>query len=161
MLQQKITNKLKNVIRFKKSDMISNIQSYMRDNDLYISSDFNIAHEVVEIVGDIDVDYEPQYKILDIDENKCICTFEIDCDINFSVKIKGFDGNSASYDEDDIHYTNTVNINANVQRKLPVFIKAYYCRDVNDQLYVDNYQLGIKPITIECTDYDEDYYRQK
>lgn len=156
--QENFEAELKNVIE---KNIISYLQTYIRDNDLYISPDFNIAHEVVKIIGDIDIDYEPEYDILNIDENKCICTFALNCDINFSVNIKGFDGNTASFDEDDIHYTEYVNKNAHVQRNLPVRIKAYYHRDANDQLYIDNCDVYIKPITIECTDYDEYYYRQK
>jgi len=158
--QQDFEIELRNAIKKIETSITSNIQKHIRDNNMDISPDFNIANEVVEIVGDINIDYDPNYDI-DIDENICICTFVLDCDIDFNVKIKGFDGNTASYDEDDIHYTEYVNKNAHVQRKLPARIKAYYRRDANDLLYIDSYNVYIKPITIECTDYDEDYYWQK
>lgn len=160
MIKQNFIDELKRAVKLIKTNIISGLCEHIKDNDLDISPDFNITNEVVEIVGDINIDYNPNYDI-DIDENICICTFVLDCDIDFNVKIKGYDGNTASYDEDDIHYTEYVNKNAHVQRNLPVRIKAYYRRNANDQLYIDSYNVYIEPITIECTDYDEDYYRQK
>lgn len=154
--QQDFTVELKCAIKKVEKSIISDVQQYIRDCDLSISSDFNIAHETAEIIGDIDV-YNPEYNIQDIDKNKCMCEFAISCGIDFNVNIKGFDGNTASYDEDDIHYTNEVDISANVQRKLSVVAKTHYQHDVHNQLYIESYQLFVEPITIEVSDYDEDF----
>ena len=159
--QQEFISELEIAIKQKEPEIISEICQQIKDNDLLISPDFNIENETTEIIGDIDIDSNATYEIVDINEIICICKVRSEYIVNFRVKIEGYDGNTASYDEDDVHYTDNVRIEANVQRKLPVIIKAYYRRDANDELYIDNYRLEIKPITIECTDYDEDYYRQK
>ncbi len=154
--QQDFTVELKCAIKKVEKSIISDVQQYIRDCDLSISSDFNIAHETAEIIGDIDI-YNPEYNIQDIDTSRCICEFAISCGIDFNVNIKGFDSNTASYDEDDIHYTNEVDIIANVQRKLSVVAKTHYQCDVHNQLYIKSYQLFVEPITIEVSDYDEDF----
>lgn len=158
--QELIADIQKAIERIEKS-IISKIQIQIKDYELIVSSDCNLANETAEIISDINIDYDPACDILDIDEKHCICKIKLECNVYFKVKLKGYDYNTASYDEDDIHFTENVNIDVDVDRTIPVIIKAHYRRNANNHLYIDTYNILIEPIIIERNDYDEDFPRYK
>lgn len=155
-----VTKEIQYAIKQKENDITNCIKEQIKDSELSVSLDFNIADEIAEITSDVECIYKSDFNVIDIDEDERSCTIDVNCLISFMANITGNDYNTALYDKEDNswYFMDDVNLDISIERKFNIQITASYNYDKNHRLYLEIDEIdGVDPITIEYTDYDSDY----
>lgn len=155
-----VTKEIQDAIKQKKNDITNYIQEQVKDYELSVSLDFNIADDIAEITSEVECAYESDFNVIDINEDKCSCTIDVNCLVSFMANVTGNDYNTALYDKEDNswYFMDDVNLDISIERKFNIQITASYNYDENHKLYLEVDEIdGVDPITIEYTDYDSDY----
>lgn len=155
-----VTKEIQDAIKKKETCITNYIQEQIRDFELSVSPDFNIAHESGEIVSNIECIYESDFNVIDIDENTQSCVVEVNCGVSFTAQVTGDDYNTATYDKEDNswYFIDDVNLEVAIERTFNIQITASYNYDDDHVLCVQIDEIeGVDPITIEYGDYDLDY----
>ncbi len=159
-----VTKEIHDAIEQERNYITNYIQEQVRDWELSVSPDFNIANDNAEITSQIGCTYQSDFNVIDINEDNRSCVINASCLIKFVANITGNDYNTAYYDKEDSswYFMDDVNLNVDVKRIFNIQIVAMYDYDENNELSLKIDEIkGVEPIIIEYKDFDPDYPRYK